>query len=561
VQIVECVPNFSEGRNPDVVEGIAAAMRAVAGAQLLDVDPGKATNRTVYTLIGTPDAVVDAAFAGIAAAKELIDMRRHEGEHARQGACDVCPFVPVSGMTMDDCVQLAHRLAKRVGDDLGLPVYLYAKAAQKPERVRLPDIRVGEYEALEEKLKKPEWAPDYGPAEFVPSFGVLTTGARPFLIAYNVNLNTPSKPKAHYIAARVREKGYAKRDADFQFIRDAKGKVELIPGRFPGVQGVGWVIEEYGRAQCSFNLTDASQTGLHEVFEACREFATGQPGVRVTGSEVVGLVPRQSLLDAGRYYLQQQGLCSGVTERRLVEVAIQSMGLAELTPFDPDERVIEYRVAQDGPLVGMTVREFVDTTSSDAPAPGGGSVAALCGSLASGLAAMVGALTVGRDGFEDAWDELNEVAEAGQAHKEAFLFAIDADTAAFNDMMGARRLPKKTGEQKRARQAAMIAARRGATEVPLGVLERCPDVVRLAGVVAEKGLPATASDAGTAAAATAAAARGAYLNVLINLDGMADGDYVAGARERADRALARTLADADQVFEGIRERLEKVLND
>jgi len=559
VQIVECVPNFSEGRNPEVVEGIAAALRGVSGAELLDVDPGRATNRTVYTLIGDPDAVVEAAFAGIAAAKQLIDMRQHEGEHARQGACDVCPFVPVSGMTMEDCVQLAHRLARRVGDELGIPVYLYAKAAQTPERVRLPDIRVGEYEALEEKLKKPEWAPDYGPAEFVPTFGVLTTGARPFLIAYNVNLNTPSKPKAHYIAARVREKGYAKRDADYQFIRDARGKVALIPGRFPGVQGVGWVIEEYGRAQCSFNITDASQTGLHEVFEACREFSAGQPGVRVTGSEVVGLVPKQALVDAGHYYLRQQSLCGGVPERRLVEVAIQSLGLAELTPFDPDERVIEYRVAKDGPLVGMTVRDFVDTTSSDAPAPGGGSVAALCGSLASGLAAMVGALTVGRDGFENDWDTLNEVAEVGQSHKEAFLFAIDADTAAFNEMMDARRLPKKTPDQKAARKTAMVEAQKGATEVPLGVLERCPDVVKLAGVVADRGLPATASDAGTAAAAAATAARGAYLNVLINLDGMGDADYVSEARDRADHALSTTLAGADEVFDRIRGRLEAAL--
>ena len=284
MKLVECVPNFSEGRNPDVIEAIAEALRSVSGAELLDVDPGSATNRTVYTLIGTPDAVVDAAFAGIARALEVIDMSQHTGEHARQGACDVCPFVPVSGVTMDDCVELAHRLAKRVGEELELPVYLYARAAQRPERVRLPTIRVGEYEALPDKLGKPEWEPDYGPARFDPRFGVLTTGARPFLIAYNVNVNTKDKAKAHYIAARVREKGYAKRDENFEFVRNAKGKGELIPGRFPGVQGVGWVIEEYGRAQCSFNITDATQVGLHEVFEACREFSHGQPGVRVTGA-------------------------------------------------------------------------------------------------------------------------------------------------------------------------------------------------------------------------------------------------------------------------------------
>ena len=560
MQIVECVPNFSEGRDQATVDAIATALGSVAGAELLDVDPGNATNRTVYTLIGSPDAVVDAAFAGIAKALEVIDMTTHTGAHARQGACDVCPFVPVADMTMDDCVLLSHKLAKRVGDELGLPVYLYARAAQQPKRVRLPDIRVGEYEALEEKLKKPEWAPDYGPATFVPKFGVLTTGARPFLIAYNVNVNTKDKAQAHYIAARVREKGYAKRDENYEFVRDARGKVELIPGQFKGVQGIGWVIEEYGRAQCSFNLTDATQTALHEVFEACRTFSQDKPGVRVTGSEVVGLVPQQALLDAGRFYLRKQGLCSGVTNRRLVDVAIQSMGLSDLTPFDPDDRIIERRVAKDGPLASMTVRDFVDTTSSDAPAPGGGSVAALCGSLSAGLSAMVGALTVGRPAFEKVADELNEVAEKGQAHKESFIHAIDADTDAFNVMMDARRMPKKTPEQKAARKQAMIDANKGATEVPLGVLERCPEVVELARSVGKHGLPATASDAGTAAAAAATAARGAYLNVLINLDGLGDPDYIAGARQRADAALAAATTGADEVFAMIRERLVGALD-
>ncbi len=559
MKLVECVPNFSEGRNPDVIEAIAAAFRGVSGVELLDVDPGKATNRTVYTLIGTPDAVVDAAFAGIARALDVIDMSQHSGEHARQGACDVCPFVPVSGVTMDDCVELAHRLARRVGEELDLPVYLYAAAAQKPERRRLPDIRVGEYEALPDKLGKPEWAPDYGPARFEPRFGVLTTGARPFLIAYNVNVNTKDKAKAHYIAARVREKGYARRDENYEFVRNARGKIELIPGRFVGVQGVGWVIEEYGRAQCSFNLTDASQVGLHEVFEACREFSHGQPGVRVTGSEVVGLVPKQSLLDAGRYYLAQQGLCTGVPERRLIQVASQSMGLDELTPFDPDDRVIEYRVAKDGPLASLTVRDFVDTTSSDAPAPGGGSVAALCGSLASGLAAMVASLTVGRADYADAAAELDAVAVQGQDLKEMFLHAIDADTDAFNEMMDAMRLPRKTPEQKTARQAAMIAAQKLATDVPLSVLEACPQTVELAGVALDKGLGSAASDAGTASAAALAAARGAYLNVMINLDGLADPDYVATTRERAREALEQTQLASDEVFASVRARLENAL--
>ncbi len=560
MKLVECVPNFSEGRNPDVIEAIAEALRSVSGAELLDVDPGSATNRTVYTLIGTPDAVVDAAFAGIARALEVIDMSQHTGEHARQGACDVCPFVPVSGVTMDDCVELAHRLAKRVGEELELPVYLYARAAQRPERVRLPTIRVGEYEALPDKLGKPEWEPDYGPARFDPRFGVLTTGARPFLIAYNVNVNTKDKAKAHYIAARVREKGYAKRDENFEFVRNAKGKVELIPGRFPGVQGVGWVIEEYGRAQCSFNITDATQVGLHEVFEACREFSRNVDGVRVTGSEVVGLVPLQSLVDAGRHYLGGQGLCTGVPTRRLVDVAIQSMGLADLTPFDPEDRIIEYRVAGDGPLASMTVRDFVDTTSSDAPAPGGGSVAALCGSLGSGLAAMVASLTVGRPEYAEYAAALDAAAVEGQALKEHFIGAIDADTDAFNVMMDAMRMPRKSKEQAAARKAAMVEAQKGATDVPFGVLERCGAVVRLAGVAADHGLASAASDAGTAAAAAAAAARGAYLNVMINLDGLADPDYVATTRARADELLAETQAAADEVFGRIAGRLAGALD-
>jgi glutamate formiminotransferase/formiminotetrahydrofolate cyclodeaminase len=559
MQLVECVPNFSEGRDRGVIDAIAAALSSVDGAELLDVDPGAATNRTVYTLIGRPDAVVEAAFAGIVKAREVIDMRHHSGEHARQGACDVCPFVPVADMTMDDCVLLAHQLGRRVGEQLGLPVYLYAKAAQRPERVRLPDIRAGEYEALPDKLKTAEFAPDYGPAIFVPEFGALTTGARPFLIAYNVNVNTKNKDLAHYIAARVRGKGYAKRDENYEFIRDAKGTVELIPGRFDSVQGVGWVIEEYDRAQCSFNITDATQVGLHEVFEAAREFSRERPGLRVTGSEIVGLVPMLSMVDAGRYYLGLQGLCTGVPRRRLVDVAIQSLGLAELGPFDPAERIIENRVAADGPLVSMTVRDFVDTTSSDAPAPGGGSVAALCGSLASGLTAMIGALSVGRPGFEAVAAELDAAAVAAQDHKEVFLHAIDADTEAFNRMMAVRRLPRKTSEQGAARRAAMVEAQKGATEVPLGVLLRCAEVIELSRLMAAKGLAATASDAGTAAASAATAARGAYLNVLINLDGLGDEPYVAATRARAAEALAAAERGADDVFGMIRERLEAAL--
>jgi len=549
-QIVECVPNFSEGQDQDVIDKIAAAMDAIDGASVLDVDPGAATNRTVMTVVGNPDAVVDAAFEGIRMAAELIDMARHEGEHARQGATDVCPFVPVSGMTMDDCVALARRLGERVGQELGIPVYLYEFAASTPERQNLATVRAGEYEGLEAKLKDPNWAPDFGPATFNPRSGATAISARKFLIAYNVNLNTRDKRVATEVALEVREQGRNKRGPDGKFVRDEHGTPIKRPGRLPTVKAVGWVIEEYQRAQISCNLTDMEVASLHHVFDACDEEAR-KIGARVTGSELIGLVPLGAMLDAGRHYLARMGRSTGLPESRLIEAAVQSLGLAEIAPFDPADRVIEYRLQSGGDLVKRTVKEFIDETSSESPAPGGGSVAAVCGSLGAALCAMVGNLTVGKRKMEDAWSASDAAAARAQALKDAFLADIDRDTDAFNEFMAAMRLKASTPEEESAKAAAMVAATKGAIGVPFSVLERTPAVIEIAAEVLEIGNPNAASDAATGAACALACAEGALYNVLTNMVGF-DGDpeWTADIRGRALRLVeevrssARAVSDA-----------------
>lgn len=549
-KIVECVPNFSEGRNREIIDKITAAMDAVDGASVLDVDPGAATNRTVVTVVGDPDSVVDAAFEGIKAASELIDMTKHEGEHARQGATDVCPFVPVSGMTMDECVELARRLGKRVGDELGIPIYLYEAAASKPDRVNLAKVRAGEYEGLEAKLKDPEWAPDFGPATFNARSGATAIGARKFLIAYNVNLNTRDKRVATEVALEVREQGRNKRGPDGRFIRDENGVPIKRPGRLPTVKAVGWVIEEYQRAQVSCNLTDMDVASLHHVFDACDEEAR-KIGARVTGSELVGLVPLGAMLDAGRHYLSRMGRSTGLPESRIIEAAVQSLGLSEIAPFDPQERIIEYRLRTGGDLVKLSVKDFIDETSSESPAPGGGSVAAICGSLGAALCAMVGNLTVAKKKMEDVWEASDKAASRAQELKDAFLLDIDRDTDAFNELMAAMRMKASTPEEEAARQAAMVAATKGAILVPFGVLERTPAVIEVAAEVLEIGNPNAASDAATGAACALACAEGALYNVLTNMVGFDDDpEWVADHRSRAlalieeVRASARKVSDA-----------------
>ena len=554
--LVECVPNFSEGRDRAVIDTIARAVSGVEGAVLLDVDPGEATNRTVVTFVGEPEAVVEAAFQAIKTAGEVIDMRKHSGAHARMGATDVCPFIPVSEITMEECAELARRLGKRVGDELGIPVFLYEYAASVPERRNLADVRSGEYEGLADKFRDPRWKPDFGPAEFHPRSGATVIGARKFLIAYNVNLNTRDRRLAHDIALDIREAGRAKRDEDGEIVRHPDGTAIKVPGRLEAVKAVGWFIDEYDRAQVSINLVDYETTAPHQVFDVIEEEAAKR-GLRVTGSELVGLIPREAVLLAGRHYLARQGKSLGIPERQVVETAVQSLGLRDISAFDPDEKIIEYRLARDeGGLGGRTLRGFVDELSTDSPAPGGGSVAALCGSLSAALSAMVANLTVGRKGQERVWDAMSELAARAQDHKDWFLRAVDRDTEAFNAVMAAMRLRAGTDEEKAEKDRALTEANRGAARVPLEVLERTGALVELAQAVAADGNPNSLSDAGVAGLTALACAEGARYNVLINLGSFTPGDgWAEETRKRADEAQAAVRAAADALARGVEARL------
>lgn len=554
--IVECVPNFSEGRDRAIIDQITAAIAEVDGVTLLDVDPGEATNRTVVTFVGEPEAVLEGAFRGIAKAAELIDMSEHQGAHPRMGATDVCPFVPVRGITMEECAELAKRLARSVSEELGIPCYLYERAATRPERRNLATIRSGEYEGLEAKLSDPEWAPDYGPAEFTEAArrsGATVIGARPFLIAYNVNLNTKNTRKAMKIAALVREKGIIRRDSRNRIVRDAEGKAVRDPGMFTHVKAIGWFIEEYDRCQVSINFTDYTVSPLHEVVDAIRQVAWKE-GVVVTGSELVGLVPLEALLMAGRHYLTKQGANPGAPERQLVEVAVRSLGLSDLKPFDADQRIIERRIQTDGRLVKASLRGFVDELASGTPAPGGGSVSALCGALSTGLSAMVAQLTTGKKGYEEQGELQDANAVRAQALREGFLADVDADTAAFDGLMAALKLPKKTDEEKAARREAMQAATVDAIEVPLRVLERAMDAVECAHT-ASLGNANARSDAGVAALAAWTCAEGAWYNVCINLDGFADKAAAREYRARADAALESVTRGVMEITQVLREEL------
>jgi glutamate formiminotransferase/formiminotetrahydrofolate cyclodeaminase len=555
MKLIECVPNFSEGRDRAVIDAITAEISATPGALLLDVDPGAATNRTVATFIGPPEAVEEAAFRAIRKASQLIDMSKHRGEHPRMGATDVCPFVPVQGATMDDCVEIAQRLGRRVGDELRIPVYLYEAAAGRPDRKSLADIRKGEYEALPEKLKDPAFKPDFGPAAFNSTAGATVIGAREFLIAYNFNLNTRDKKLAHAVAQELREAGKPKRGFDGKIIKDADGKTISVPGRFKECRAVGWYIEEYGRAQISINFTNYKVTPIHVVFDAALEEAA-KLGVRITGSELVGLIPLKALLDAGDYYLAKQGKTPGVPEKERLHTAILSLGLAELGPFDVDQKIIEYRYrgAAKG-LRAMRLTEFADELSSDSPAPGGGSVAALCGSLSASLSSMVAALTWSKVGMESARPTMQEVGVEGQALKDWFLEAVDRDTDAFNAVLAAIRLPKKSDEEMAARKEAMEEANQGAARVPLEVLERSLEAAALALAVAEDGNPNSVSDAGVAGACALAAAEGAALNVRINIPNLENRSVAAEMLARQQELLDRARQLATSVREAVERRL------
>jgi glutamate formiminotransferase/formiminotetrahydrofolate cyclodeaminase len=550
-RIIECVPNFSNGQNPEVYNAIAAEAETVEGVKLLNVDPGKATNRTVVTIAGSPEAVVEAAFRCIKKAAELIDMSKHKGEHPRMGATDVCPLVPISGITMEETAEFAKQLAKRVGEELHIPVYLYEAAQADKKRSNLSVIREGEYEGFFEKIKKAEWKPDFGPAEFNAKAGATVIGARDFLIAYNVNLNTTSVRRANSVAFDIREKGRVKRIGDpvtGEVVKDENGNPVSIPGSLKHVKAIGWFIEEYGVAQISMNLTNIIETPLHIAFdETCTK--SQARGLRVTGSELVGLVPLNSLLDAGRYFLKKQQRSAGVSDAELIRIAVLSMGLDELGPFDPQKRVIEYLIAEGtDKLVGMSLRGFADETASESPAPGGGSISAYCGAMGAALATMVANLSSHKRGWDDKWEYFSDWAEKGQRIKDALLKAVDEDTAAFNKIMKAFELPKGTDAEKAARKQVVQDATKYAIEVPFKVMGLCLEAMEVAKAMADTGNPNSVTDAGVGALSARAGVRGAFLNVKINASGFADKAFVDDILAKGEAIEAKALALEEEVM-------------
>jgi glutamate formiminotransferase / formiminotetrahydrofolate cyclodeaminase len=533
-QLIECVPNFSEGRDLELIKHITDAIESVDGILLLNVDPGKATNRTVVTFVGEPQQVVEAAFRGISKAAELIDMSKHKGEHPRMGATDVCPFIPVANISMEETVKWSHKLGELVGKELKIPVYLYEEAQSNKNRSNLSVIRAGEYEGFTKKIVLPEWQPDFGPVEFPSRHGATVIGARDFLIAYNVNLNTKSVKRANSIAFDIREAGRAKLDDKGKKILDEKGNEIRVPGKLKGVKAIGWNIEEYGVAQVSINITKFREAPLHIVFEECYKSAF-ERGMRVTGSELVGLVPLASMLEAGKYFLNKQRLSSGVSENELIHIAVKSMGLDELAPFEPKKRIIEYLLNEKNvrPLIKMDLTAFADETASESPAPGGGSIAAYAGALGISLATMVANLSASKKGWESQWENFSVWAEKGQRLKDQLLYMVDEDTNAFNGIMQAFQLPKATDEEKATRKKAISDATRVAIEVPFKVMQLSLECMNIIKAMAETGNPNSVSDAGVGALCARTAVLGAGLNVRINAAGFDDKTYI-------DSILAKT---------------------
>lgn len=558
--IIECVPNFSEGRRPEVIEAIAASIRAVDGVKLLDIDPGKGTNRTVMTMAGAPERVIEAAFQAIKTASSLIDMRTHTGEHPRMGATDVCPLIPISGITMEETAKYAHQLARRVGDELNIPVYMYESAATKPERKNLANIRAGEYEGFEMKMKDPAWQPDYGPSTFNAGAGATVIGARDFLIAYNVNLNTRSERRANAIAFDIREKGRIKRIGNpvtGEIIRNENGEPVREEGMLKGVKAIGWYIAEYGIAQVSMNITNISLTSLHAAFDACVQSATSR-GLRVTGSELVGLVPLQVMLDAGKHYLQKQGLSSGVADKELIHIAVKSMGLDELAPFDPRKKIIEYLLEENSAmkLSAMTLEGFSEELASDSPAPGGGSAAAYAGALAASLGAMVANLSAHKRGWEERHEFFVDWAVRGQDARKKLLHYVDEDTQAFNSLMDAFRLPKESDSDKKTRSAAIEKATIRATESPLNIMRASFEQFALLDAMTNEGNPNSVSDAGVGASCALAAVEGGWLNVMINLGSIKDKGVAEKLQSEADELLAKARGEKERIFEAVRLKIK-----
>jgi glutamate formiminotransferase/formiminotetrahydrofolate cyclodeaminase len=559
-RLIECVPNISEGRDEAVYRAVAAEVETVEGVALLDVDPGKATHRTVITFAGPPEAVVEAAVRLARKAVELIDMRGHSGEHPRFGALDVCPLVPVAGVTMEEAVEYARELARRLGEEVGLTIFCYENAAATDERRNLATVRQGEYEGLEERLADPRWKPDFGPATFDPRSGATAVGARDFLVAYNVNLNTTSTRRANAIAFDVRERGRPQREGGSltgPIVKDADGKPVWIPGSLKCVKAIGWFIEEYGIAQISINLTNISVTPIHVAFDEVCSKAEAR-GVRVSGSEIVGLVPLQALLEAGRHYLRKQQRSLGVSDRELIKIAVKSMGLDDLTPFDPDRKVIEYVLAaREGRrrLVDRSVQAFVEETASESPAPGGGSVAATVGALGAALGTMVANLSSHRRGWDERWEEFSGWAEKGKAAHAELTRLVDADTDAFNALMEAFGLPKGSDEEKTARQAAIQEATRRATEVPLRVMEVALQSMDVIEAMARTGMETSVSDAGVGALCARAAVRGAGLNVRINAKSLTDEALRASFLERVEELERGAEYHERTLLEAVEHRL------
>jgi len=534
-KLIECVPNFSEGVNLDIIKQITNEAESVEGVRLLNVDPGKATNRTVVTFVGEPDAVIQAAFLAIKKAGELIDMSKHKGEHPRMGATDVCPLIPIANITMEETAAYAQTLAKRVGEELGIPVYLYEYAQADKKRNNLSVIRAGEYEGFFRKIKLPEWKPDFGPDEFDAKRGATVIGARDFLIAYNVNLNTTSTRRANAIAFDVREAG--------RMVDDGKGGKVNQPGSLKSVKAIGWYIEEYGIAQISMNLTNIEVTPVHIAFdEVCKKAA--ERGMRVTGSELIGLIPLKAMLDAGRYFLQKQKRSAGVSEKELIRIAILSMGLDDLAPFNPEERIIEYLLKDKAAskLVSMTLADFADETASESPAPGGGSISAYVGSLGASLATMVANLSSHKTGWDDRWEAFSVWAEKGQYYKDELLKLVDLDTAAFNKIMESFGLPKSTDEEKAVRDKAIQEATRYAIEVPFKVMQLAHDSLEVIKAMAETGNPNSVTDAGVAALCARTAVLGAFMNVKINASGYKDKAYTADVIAKGEALERQAIA-------------------
>ena len=547
-QIIECVPNFSEGRDKEVINAITAAIEEGGEVKLLDVDPGEATNRTVVTFVGEPDAVLDAAMRGMKKAAELIDMRNHHGAHPRMGATDVCPLIPVSGITLEECAALARKLAERASNELGIPTYCYEAAAFTPERKNLAVCRAGEYEALPEKMNHPGKAPDFGDRPFdeaAAKTGATAVGARDFLIAVNFNLNTTSTRRANAIAFDVREKGRPKREGGKvtgKPMKDADGKTIMIPGTLKGTKAIGWFIDEYGIAQVSMNITNMTDTPLHRAFDEVTRAAAAR-GIRVTGTEIVGLIPKRALLEAGKHYLRLQQRSLGIPEADIVKMAFRSMCLDELKPFDPAEKVIEYMLEADKAggkkLVDMTCTEFADETASESPAPGGGSISAYMGALAAALGSMVANLSAHKAGWDDRWEEFSDVADKGREIQDRLIHLVDEDTEAFNRIMAVFGMPKGTPEEKASRAKAMEEATLYATQVPLRTMKAAYETFDVLEAMASKGNPSSVSDAGVGALAARAAVLGAQLNVRINAAGLKD-------REEADRLTGEAAEIAEK---------------